>query len=220
MVRLEVEDDGTGMDAETLARVFEPYFTTKAVGAGSGLGLPQVQAFARQSGGEASIASTPGRGTCVAMLLPAAARVRPRSPRPTPRPARPRARRCASCWSRTTCWWARWCRRRSGTRGTPSRCARRPTRRWCSCSRAWAFDVLFTDIVMPGQLTGLELVEWARVNRPGMPAVVATGYSTQLPPSGVQILRKPYAVEDLLRALQVAVAATAAPAAIRPVAPA
>jgi CheY-like chemotaxis protein len=83
-----------------------------------------------------------------------------------------------------------------------------------------AFDVLFTDIVMPGQLTGLELVEWARVNRPGMPAVVATGYSTQLPPSGVQILRKPYAVEDLLRALQVAVATNAAPAAIRPVAPA
>jgi CheY-like chemotaxis protein len=70
-----------------------------------------------------------------------------------------------------------------------------------------SFDVLFTDIVMPGKLTGLELVEWARVNRPGMPALVATGYSTQLPQSRVRILRKPYSVEDLLRALHLAVGA-------------
>jgi CheY-like chemotaxis protein/two-component sensor histidine kinase len=205
MVRLEVADDGTGMDAETLARVFEPYFTTKAVGAGSGLGLPQVQAFARQSGGEAFIASTPGQGTCVAMLLPAAGIG-------AAAPAEPDVRA-------------------GGAQGTPLRILlveddvlvgsvvpaalahEGHTVTLCTSAdealgvlqRGAAFDVLFTDIVMPGKLTGLELVEWAQAHRPGMPAVVATGYSTQLPQSRVQILRKPYAVEDLLRALQLAV---------------
>jgi signal transduction histidine kinase len=71
-VALTLSDSGSGMTAEVVARAFDPYFTTKAVGAGSGLGLSQVYGFARQSGGSAIITSQPGAGTSVTLLLPRA----------------------------------------------------------------------------------------------------------------------------------------------------
>ena len=69
-VRISVIDSGQGMTAEVLERAFEPFFTTKAVGRGTGLGLSQVFAFARQSGGEVTIHSVPGEGTTVSIYLP------------------------------------------------------------------------------------------------------------------------------------------------------
>jgi signal transduction histidine kinase/CheY-like chemotaxis protein len=71
-VVLSVRDTGCGMDHETLSRAFEPFFTTKSVGKGSGLGLPQVLGFAKQSGGGARIETTPGKGTTVYVYLPRA----------------------------------------------------------------------------------------------------------------------------------------------------
>ncbi len=71
-IRLTAADEGTGMDAATLARVTEPFFTTKPSGKGTGLGLAMARGFAEQSGGALTIASEPGRGTTVALWLPAA----------------------------------------------------------------------------------------------------------------------------------------------------
>ena len=68
-VRIDIADDGQGMDAATRLRVFEPFFTTKRQGAGTGLGLSMVYGFVRQSGGAIDIASTPGRGTVVSLWL-------------------------------------------------------------------------------------------------------------------------------------------------------
>ena len=73
-VSLEVEDSGEGIETDALAKVFEPYFTTKPVGSGSGLGLAQVAAFAKQSGGTVGIRSERGVGTSVSILLPIATR--------------------------------------------------------------------------------------------------------------------------------------------------
>jgi CheY-like chemotaxis protein len=69
-VMVSVRDNGTGMDSEVAARALEPFFTTKAVGKGSGLGLPSVYGFAEQSGGGVTIDSEPGEGTCVSIYLP------------------------------------------------------------------------------------------------------------------------------------------------------
>ena len=69
-VALTVTDEGAGMSPEVAARAIEPFFTTKPVGEGSGLGLSQVYGFARQSGGDLSIESRPGGGTSVTIHLP------------------------------------------------------------------------------------------------------------------------------------------------------
>ena len=69
-VRVTVSDTGVGMDAEAMAKAFEPFFTTKEIGKGSGLGLSQVYGFAKQAGGDVRIASSPGKGTTVEILLP------------------------------------------------------------------------------------------------------------------------------------------------------
>ena len=71
-VAISVSDTGSGMDAATIARAREPFFTTKAQGAGTGLGLAQVAEVARQSDGRLDIDSTPGRGTTARLILPAA----------------------------------------------------------------------------------------------------------------------------------------------------
>src|SRR5262249_53077580 len=71
-VRLAVIDEGVGMDEETLRRAMEPFFTTKGVGKGTGLGLPMVHGLAEQSGGRLTIASRPGAGTRIELWLPRA----------------------------------------------------------------------------------------------------------------------------------------------------
>ena len=79
LVEIRIADTGQGMAPEVLARAFEPFFTTKDPGAGTGLGLPQVYGFVRQSNGGIHIDSAPGRGTVVHVLLPSGERACQRS---------------------------------------------------------------------------------------------------------------------------------------------
>lgn len=67
---IKVSDNGTGMDAVTAAKAFEPFYTTKGEGRGNGLGLPMVYNFVKQTEGEVFIDTVPGEGTAVTMLLP------------------------------------------------------------------------------------------------------------------------------------------------------
>ncbi|MFL1460950.1 ABC transporter substrate-binding protein [Roseococcus sp. DSY-14] len=85
-LRIAPRDTGAGIPPELLAKVLEPFFTTKERGRGTGLGLAQAAGFARQSGGGLRIESTPGRGTTVSLLLP---RDREGAAAPAPPPGRP-----------------------------------------------------------------------------------------------------------------------------------
>jgi signal transduction histidine kinase len=73
-VCFEVHDNGTGIDPQVLPRIFEPFFTTKPFGKGTGLGLSQAYGFAKQSNGAITVQSTPGKGTCIRLYLPASER--------------------------------------------------------------------------------------------------------------------------------------------------
>ena len=200
---VDVVDSGGGMDAEVLQRVFEPYFTTKAVGVGSGLGLPQVRAFAVHSGGAATISSERGVGTTVSLLLPVSSD-----------PVRAVGSESASA------------REFMPLRVlfveddllvssvvVPALRAAGHTVRHCLTGDAAAralqdgglFDVVFTDVVMPGSMSGLDLAAWCQANIPTMAVIVATGYTTQHIDAGVKVLSKPYSIDALLMELQYAV---------------
>ena len=69
-VTIGVHDTGSGIDPAHIEHIFEPFFTSKAIGHGTGLGLSQVFGFVKQSGGHVSISSTPGKGTCVKVFMP------------------------------------------------------------------------------------------------------------------------------------------------------
>lgn len=199
-VRIDVQDDGHGMDPATLERVFEPYFTTKPIGAGTGLGLAQVQAFARQSGGDVRIASTVGQGTCVSLLLPVAdgdaahEHEAPAKARRTPRALRILMAEDDVLVASVVVMALE----HEGHAVTLCRTADEAQARLAA---GGSFDVLFTDVMMPGTMTGLELVAWTQQKRPELPALVATGYSARAPEGPWKLLRKPYTIEDLLDAI-------------------
>jgi signal transduction histidine kinase/CheY-like chemotaxis protein len=200
-VWLEVADDGSGMDERTVAKAFEPYFTTKRIGAGTGLGLAQVKAFARQSGGDVVLDSGLGRGTRVVMLLPVC------KPSLALASIEPVARLGGEFEPLHVLMVEDDALVASVV--APALEAAGHTVRLCATAdealvlleAGWTGDVLFTDVVMPGVLSGMDLVAWCRTHRPRLHTVVATGYTTQHAEPGITVLRKPYEIDDLFMAL-------------------
>ena len=213
-VRLSVADTGHGMDAATMAQAVEPYFTTKPVGAGSGLGLAQVQAFARHSGGLLRLRSEAGQGTEVTLLLPVADAAAPAPLQAGSVPALPgdAARRPLRVLMVEDDALA-------ASVVVPALQAAGHQVQLCeTADQAQAvlqgeasFDVLFTDVVMPGRLNGIDLAQWAREHRPQLPTVLATGFTQQAPDADLVVLHKPYAIDHLLATLARATSAATAP---------
>jgi len=175
-VTVAIADDGEGMSSEVRARAFEPFFTTKEVGKGSGLGLSQVYGFVAQSGGHVGIDSTPGAGTTVTLYLPSA---RPSAERQA---TENEADAGAPGLGRilvveddpdvldVTVETLR-------TLGYEVLTAPDGPSALAVLRRERDIDVLFTDIVMPRGMNGLELARQAARLRPEMRVLLASGYS-------------------------------------------
>ncbi|OWQ89996.1 hypothetical protein CDN98_05800 [Roseateles terrae] len=201
-------DKGAGIPEEVQARVFEPFFTTKEVGKGTGLGLSQVLGFCVQAGGTARIASTPGYGTTVTLLLPASTSA------PAARPdvvTDPGALAGASVLlvedneelNRVTASLLR----SLSCQVTTAANAEEALKQFGSGA---AFDVVLSDVVMPGGMDGQALVRELRRRRPGLPVVLISGYSDALTAeSSFPVLRKPASPAQLLDALARAMGKTA-----------
>jgi PAS domain S-box-containing protein len=196
-VRVTVTDDGVGMSPEVAERAFEPFFSTKDVGKGSGLGLSMVYGFLRQSDGHVRIDSMPGAGTTVIMCLPIAARPgSDEEPLDTAIGPPLLGRGEAILVVEDDALLRGLAVRLLGELGYVVHEAADGPDAVAILRSGAAVDLLFTDVVMPGGMTGAQLAERARRERPDLPVLFTSGYTElTLPSSGEQtaeLLHKPY----------------------------
>jgi len=203
-VRLSVEDTGIGMAPDVLARVFEPFFSTKGLGRGTGLGLSQVYGFARQSGGGAHVASTPGRGTAVTLLLPrcdGAPEAQVVAPLPPAAEDR-RALRVLLVEDDDDV---------AALTGEMLRHLGHAASRAAHGLSALAAlrggpvpDLVITDVIMPGGQDGLDLARAIAREWPALPVVLCSGYGgapARVAEAGLPLLRKPFSLDELRQAI-------------------
>jgi signal transduction histidine kinase/ActR/RegA family two-component response regulator len=206
-VCLSITDSGTGMTPEVKARVFEPFFTTKDVGKGSGLGLAQAYGFARQSGGTAQIISEWGEGTTVRLLLPRSHKTVATLEEPCARAAResPKAdfhvllveddNEVAALTTEMLVQLGYEVIRTAS-----------PAAALGALADGRSIDVVFSDIMMPGGMNGVQLAREIRIRRADLPVVLTTGYlgseARNAEADGILLLPKPYRIEDLGTALE------------------
>jgi CheY-like chemotaxis protein len=209
-VAIAVTDTGSGMPREVLARAFEPFFTTKEVGRGTGLGLAQVYGFAQQSGGSVDIGSEMGRGTTVTLYLPRAAGAEISVPiaASTPLTARAAVERRVLLVedNREVAEVGRSILVERGHRVTLAGNVAQAL----ELLDGEAFDMVVSDLVMPGEGNGLDLARTVRRRWPGLPIALMTGYSdaaSEAVGEGYTLLAKPYEPADLIDAVESATAA-------------
>ncbi len=204
-VCVTVADNGAGMPPEVIARVFEPFFTTKAVGKGTGLGLSQVYGFARQSGGAAQISSTVGRGTEIKLFLPPLNETLGIAADAGPEAARPMAAGRRLLLVEDDVSVAVVALELLEGLGLEVRAVETAPQALDLLKRE-KFDMMLSDVVMPGGMTGIELARACGRDYPDMRVVLTSGYAGEdvdaaLADAPWPFLRKPYSGEQLARIL-------------------
>jgi signal transduction histidine kinase/ActR/RegA family two-component response regulator len=204
-LRISVSDTGHGMDAATCRHIFEPYFTTKPAGEGTGMGLSVVYGVVKGHGGEVTVQSEPGEGTTVRVYLPAVSpeemTEEPDEPRlpagsesvllveDDPLVARAEKSMLSVLGYRVTV-------------ETDSRAALDRIR-----GNPGEFDLVITDMTMPC-MTGVDLAREIDAMDPGLPVILCSGFSEKVAldqplPAGIcQRLAKPVTISDLARAVR------------------
>jgi CheY-like chemotaxis protein len=200
---IAVSDTGSGMTAETRQRLFEPFYTTKEVGRGSGLGLSQVYGFLKQSGGTVEIDSVVGEGSTFRLTLP----VTDRRPQPAATDCESVAAQGGServliveddpavlsvCLDMLQSLGYR-CEVAVDAAGALARLSER------------RFDLLFSDVVMPGGVNGIELARRATAAHPGLEVLLTSGYVGEAAledPHDFAVIDKPYEHAELAARLR------------------
>jgi len=206
-VRLRVSDTGCGIPPEALPRIFEPFFTTKDPGKGTGLGLATVHGIMRQHHGWVEVASEPGRGTTFEMVFPASRSTASPSAAPEVEQTliggsatilfvddEPELRKVAVIALRHLGY-------------TVLEAATGPQALAVFGENPDRIDLLMTDMVMPGGISGAALAELLQARKPGLRVLFTSGYAVEqphqeLPESGtIHFLKKPYSTHQLARAV-------------------
>lgn len=207
-VVLSVSDSGHGISKDKLGQIFEPFYTTKGPGSGSGLGLSMVQGFIAQSGGAIQVESTPGNGTSFHLYFRAVAN----SARPVEIAPETTENLTSDCLRLLVA------EDEKEVRKVLVRSLERLGHRVESAASGDAalalfkskphFDLLITDVVMPGHLQGVDLAREIRKIRPGFPVVFLSGYNalpmdegSGLLPEDVR-LTKPVSRKELVAAME------------------
>ena len=193
-LRLSVSDSGTGMDANTLQKAVEPFFSTKEVGKGTGLGLSMIHGLAQQLKGALRLFSTPGRGTRAELWLPVAADGVPAAETSAPQDMTHNEKRSAKLLFVDDDFLIG-----LATTDLLEDLGHTVTRASSGAEALEilrtdeAIDLMITDYAMPG-MTGLQLAEQARTLRPELPILLATGYADLPARADLDLprLNKPY----------------------------
>ncbi|WP_051609177.1 PAS domain S-box protein [Fodinicurvata fenggangensis] len=204
-VALSITDNGLGMDQSTLEQAVEPFFTTKDVGKGSGLGLSMVYGFARQSKGHAHIDSAPGMGTRVTLYLPRAGADEGAIEDKVEEKAGSQGTGKILLVEDDALVRSHVSDQLSMLGYQVVACENGPAALE-ALQRQQCVDLLFTDIVMPDGMDGRELAEAAQRLCPDLPVLFTSGYSEELArrdnqDKTVHLLAKPYKRADLARKL-------------------
>ena len=200
-VAITVSDTGVGMDADLLEKVFEPFFTTKPLGQGTGLGLSMVYGFAKQSGGQVRIQSTPGAGTSVIVYLPATHSAPDSEARPPIEPATAGEGECV-LFVEDDSSVRMLIREVLQERGYYPIEAAEPQSALLILASEQRIDLLISDVGLPG-MNGRQLAEAARKQRPELPILFITGYAENAAMrsgflgSHMALITKPFAIEHL-----------------------
>ncbi|WP_447649865.1 PAS domain-containing protein [Pseudomonas abietaniphila] len=204
-VAVSITDTGTGIAATQLEQIFEPFYTTKSVGEGTGLGLSQVFGFAKQSGGEIAVASELGKGTTFTLYLPRVSDAGWTSRQElADKPLEDGHGTCVLIVEDNSDvgTFAVQALTELGFRTVLTASAHQAMAELES--DADRFDVVFSDVVMPG-MTGIEFAHQLARRYPQLPVVLTSGYSHVLADTGsdgFELLHKPYSLDQLSRALR------------------
>ena len=190
-IRIQVRDTGSGMDAETLKKSVEPFFSTKPLGKGTGLGLSMVHGLAVQLGGALDLSSEIGKGTIATLWLPIATKAAVATAAPAPQTEAVRAAVILvvdddPLIAMSTVDMLE-------DLGHTAIEANSAKQALAIVEGGQALDLMMTDQAMPG-MTGTELAEIVRGKRPDLPVLLATGYADLPAGRGASLprLSKPY----------------------------
>ncbi|TAK98565.1 MAG: response regulator [Rhodospirillaceae bacterium] len=206
-ILLTVKDTGTGMPKEVLAHAFQPFFTTKEVGAGTGLGLSMVYGFVQQSGGHIKLRSEPGFGTTVYIYLPPAEENAALRPETAAAAAMPVAAGRTILLVEDDDLVRQSVKQKLVRLGYDVTTAPTALDAIVILERQPAFDLVFTDVIMPGAMNGADLAREVQRRWPAIKILMSSGYTEAAVlgkvnmPDGIRLLPKPYANADLERAL-------------------
>ncbi|HUI96472.1 MAG TPA: PAS domain S-box protein [Xanthobacteraceae bacterium] len=210
-VMIAVSDNGHGIPAEIRDKVFEPFFTTKGTGKGTGLGLSMVYGFVKQSNGHIRIYSEDGHGTTIKLYLPRAAEQADESA----------VRAEAAIEGGTETIFVveddllvrNYVAAQLASLGYATINAANADEALARIDGGAAFDLLFTDVIMPGSMNGRQLADAAARRRPALRVLFTSGYTEDAMvhhgrlDAGVLLLAKPYRKTDLARMIRIALAA-------------
>lgn len=194
-VMLAVSDTGTGMPPDVQEKAFEPFFTTKEVGKGSGLGLSMVYGFVKQSGGHIKIYSEQGHGTTIKLYLPPGEGTADVAASAAPH-AEGGAETIFVVEDDTLV--RNFVTAQLQSLGYRTVAAADSKAALQLIEAGQAFDLLFTDVVIPGGMSGRELAEEVAKRRPGLKVLYTSGYTDNAIvhhgklDDGVMLLTKPY----------------------------
>jgi signal transduction histidine kinase len=210
-VMIAVSDSGKGIPANQLEKVFEPFYTTKDIGKGSGLGLSMVYGFVKQSNGHIRIYSEEGHGTTVKVYLPQAVGAADFVPAEAGTSEYERGDESILIVE-DDALVREYVVTQISRLGYDTLAAGNAAEALVIVDGPERIDLLFTDVIIPGGMNGRQLAIEAQTRRPGLKVLYTSGYTEnaivhhgRLDP-GVLLLPKPYLSSDLARMIRTALA--------------